>query len=156
VTPAESRKRQGGRQREIRAKEEMVVETGLAWLEAMRARGPLTGPTCTAETFQAAEDAHEAHVEAIEGLAALRAGRGGVRKVSHLSTGACRACSECEGNHHFSDAMLNDAGDHECKHCSQTARSCPKCDGDGQVEDEKCARCDGRGVLLNTRPIAHA
>jgi hypothetical protein len=47
--------------------------------------------------------------------------------IEGVKHGECRRCSECDGEHHFSDAMRTDDGDFQCKHCDATTIECDEC-----------------------------
>jgi len=75
--------------------------------------------------------AHEALVEETETEEPRVPGTYGevVLARGAVTPAACRRCTECEGEeHHFSAAMVNEAGDYECKHCDATAVPCDGCD----------------------------
>ena len=63
----------------------------------------------------------------------------------------CRRCSECQGqSHHWNTEIRTDDGLRmQCKHCESTAEECDDCmgSGEGDVNDERCAGCDGAGVV---------
>lgn len=72
--------------------------------------------------------------------------------VSASSVRACRRCSECRNaDHHFSDAIMNDAGEWVCKHCEVIAEECGSCNGEGQCDAVPCSACKGSGLSVTNR-----
>lgn len=74
-----------------------------------------------------------------------------------MTSPPCRRCSECDGHHHFSDAIITDDGDYQCKHCDAIGYECEACDGSGGSggfdgePHEPCENCKGRGVVLQSQ-----